>query len=289
MKSFLATTFLLLPLAYSAVVPSIAPRDEISKDTIRYMKCAKLVNDKKHADNGASWERGMVAYYPDKSSAGAPTGQVFFDMYTAKDDVFYNNHGRVYGGDIFFWGGGKIWSDFVKPYTENNKPPRGVYVGHAKRTAEKEFGFNCFTEGSDKPFKYEDQYYGTCTAYVSCVQADALQVNVPQMDNPLPPQQPSNTLHRSKSSLPKRRCRRVTSFSPNPPKSTPNSKKPTTPNKACATQKPSLSPRPPVSGRPALSPSTVAATMTAFPRSSSYRTRSQTSQKNPRTRNPAVR
>jgi len=167
-----------LPLSGAMALPALSPRDAVSKDTIRYMKCAKLVNSKKHAANGDPWERGMAAHYADKDAQpGAPTRQVLFDMQAAKGDIFYDHDGPAYGGDDFFWGGGKIWSSFSSP-VKIIDPPRGVWLGSASSTVGSDtFSFNCFTEGRDKPFKYEDQYYGTCTTYVTCLQADALQVH----------------------------------------------------------------------------------------------------------------
>jgi hypothetical protein len=180
-------TFLsfMLPLSGAMALPALSSRDEVSKDTIRYMKCAKLVNSNKHAANGDPWERGMAAYYADKGAApSAPTSQVIFDMQAAKGDIFYDHDGPAYGGDIFFWGGGKIWSSFSSP-VKIIDPPRGVWLGSADRTVGSDtFSFNCFTEGRDNPFSYEDRYYGTCTTYVTCIQADALQVHSYALTSP---------------------------------------------------------------------------------------------------------
>jgi hypothetical protein len=115
------STFL-LPIVEAAVLLTLAPRDEVSKDTIRFMKCENLVNDKRHAANGENWERGMAAYYADQDATGPYTRVAFFDMYEAKDDFFYNNHASLYGGDFFFWGGGKIASDFSSPVTTPDPP-----------------------------------------------------------------------------------------------------------------------------------------------------------------------
>lgn len=158
----------LLSLSHAAVVPSLSAREEIAQDAIRYIKCATLTTVR--PDVGG-WEQGMAAYYPDAATVGAPAEKVVFDMYTAVEDFFYNGKGSVYGGDSDK--DTSMWVDFtVNPGVVN--PPDGVYVGNVKRkTGTQTFGYNCHT---DESYEYEDEEYGTCYGYVTCVQKDALKL-----------------------------------------------------------------------------------------------------------------
>lgn len=162
----------LLPLVHSLALPALDSRDQVQNDVIRYMKCGKLTTVK--PDVGG-WELGMAGWYEDAGQTGAPNSRATFEMYTAMEDYFYNGKGSVYGAD-YEGGGGSLWVDFSAPYPQPN-PEKGVFVGTAKRrTGSETFTYNCFTERWSEAFEYEDEKYGSCASYATCVQKDALRI-----------------------------------------------------------------------------------------------------------------
>jgi hypothetical protein len=187
-----ATILFYLYHAYVSALPSLTARDTISNDVLRYIKCTNL----SHSDGEKTHEQGMSGWFADGGAKGvAPDHRVIFDMATATDDVFYNGQGSVYKGD-YQTGVGRMWSDFFKPYSSfgpqnvakyrvgpvgavHPPAPHGVWIGHASNVPEKaiETAYNCFTEGEDGAYTYEDPEYETYKTYVTCKQRDALQVS----------------------------------------------------------------------------------------------------------------
>lgn len=120
----LAFATLISCLSGTLALPAADLPGGISKDTIRYTKCAKIVNSNKYAANGDSWERGMAAYYASKDAAGPPSAQVLFDMQAAKGDIFYDHGGSAYGGRQLLLGRRKNLVRFLDAHADCRSAPR---------------------------------------------------------------------------------------------------------------------------------------------------------------------